>query len=719
MRMVGHLATIDKPDGARFSAASGLRLTLDASRLQAEVTGYTILLIAVESQAPLSSDTTLRIVFSTSNSHERADFVVREEWTLPAGMSRETLRLKIPSHGVQQLCWWDIWVDQSRDEQLSQEREHPIVLPTLMGAMPAEVSPLRLLDTSYRDPKNFTWRDVLSATLSGGKATQPPREVPLAENVIAIFIPDDLPERWEDLLPLDIVRIEMSALVKAKAERPEAFQSLIRWVHAGGNLWVDGMDDDWEKLPELTRLLGWQDRDPQTAPRIPGEEEPTGVGAWDALDLAVLPAAYGQDGVPPLGADDTQVWVEQMRENLRAMGTEDPAKEIPPFYSDNWMAVRQMGWGSVAAFRQDWFATSSGLKKSHREAAVRYWLQRSWFERHGTNPRLSNGDFSSWLVPGVGSAPVLEFQFLITLFVIVIGPLNYWLLKRAGRLHLLVVTIPLVASLVTVALLGYGLLADGWRTQVRAMSITYIDREHDLASSWSRLSYYAAFAPRNGLEFGRDAQVYAIAPGAYEAFADPDRSQQSLSLKWTDEGQQLERGWLNSRTPTQLLVVDSQAGVQGLKIRRREQDLMAESPFAAPLEWVAAVDEEGKWYQAQKVPPEGRFSLAEATEAEVVTTFRRLVQDRQPSVPAELLENPLPYRSSRHRYSYWHQHSAMSFETSLLAMRWTLLNGRETYPALRLPPRSYIVVGDRALATGVGLDDAEESGSVHLVLGDW
>ena len=55
--------------------------------------------------------------------------------------------------------------------------------------------------------------------------------------------------------------------------------------------------------------------------------------------------------------------------------------------------------------------------------------------------------FANLLVPGVGLAPVTEFHVLITLFVLVIGPVNYWLLKRWRRLHLMVLTVPLAAAL--------------------------------------------------------------------------------------------------------------------------------------------------------------------------------------------------------------------------------------------------------------------------------
>jgi hypothetical protein len=128
-------------------------------------------------------------------------------------------------------------------------------------------------------------------------------------------------------------------------------------------------------------------------------------------------------------------------------------------------------------------------------------------------PDDANPDFANFLVPGVGLAPVTEFRVLITLFVLLIGPVNYWLLKRSGRLHLLVLTVPLAAVLMTSALFGYAILSDGFGTTVRAQSLTTLDQRTGEAACWSRLSYYSGLAPGDGLTMPSDVAVYPIIPG--------------------------------------------------------------------------------------------------------------------------------------------------------------------------------------------------------------
>ena len=52
-----------------------------------------------------------------------------------------------------------------------------------------------------------------------------------------------------------------------------------------------------------------------------------------------------------------------------------------------------------------------------------------WFQRHGMSLHRENRDYWNWLVPGVGLPPVTTFLVLISVFVVVIGPINYLLLR--------------------------------------------------------------------------------------------------------------------------------------------------------------------------------------------------------------------------------------------------------------------------------------------------
>ena len=56
---------------------------------------------------------------------------------------------------------------------------------------------------------------------------------------------------------------------------------------------------------------------------------------------------------------------------------------------------------------------------------------------------------------------------MITLFSIVIGPVNYVYLLKKKRLYLLVMTIPVIAVVTSLMLFSYSVLAHGFGTRVR------------------------------------------------------------------------------------------------------------------------------------------------------------------------------------------------------------------------------------------------------------
>jgi hypothetical protein len=59
-----------------------------------------------------------------------------------------------------------------------------------------------------------------------------------------------------------------------------------------------------------------------------------------------------------------------------------------------------------------------------------------WHMRHGLIMGQQNPDFWNFSIPGVGLAPVTAFQILITLFILYIGPVNYWFLQRRKNIAL-------------------------------------------------------------------------------------------------------------------------------------------------------------------------------------------------------------------------------------------------------------------------------------------
>ena len=230
---------------------------------------------------------------------------------------------------------------------------------------------------------------------------------------------------------------------------------------------------------------------------------------------------------------------------------------------------------------------------------------RRWDSRHGMKPDDANHDFAKLLVPGVGLAPVTEFQVLITLFVLAIGPLNYWVLKRYNRLQLLVLTVPLAAMLLTGSLFAYAILSDGFGTTVRAQSVTTLDQRTGDAACWSRLSYYAGLAPGQGLTMPDDVAVYPIIPGWNDTDVDASIGA-ARELEWADHEAKMTRGWLRSRTPMQYLTVRARKSPHRLELTPAGGKIRAVNQLGTAIRFVLVTDKRRQTVRWRKHGPANR-----------------------------------------------------------------------------------------------------------------
>ena len=108
-------------------------------------------------------------------------------------------------------------------------------------------------------------------------------------------------------------------------------------------------------------------------------------------------------------------------------------------------------------------------------------------------------EFKKWLVPGVAQPPVYVLVTLLTIFVILVGPVAYRRTTKAGRGHLMFVIAPVLAVVTTVSMFAYGLAADGVSTIARIRQITWVDGATGAAGERVRATYFAPISPGDGL----------------------------------------------------------------------------------------------------------------------------------------------------------------------------------------------------------------------------
>ncbi|MEX2559818.1 MAG: hypothetical protein WD403_07875, partial [Pirellulales bacterium] len=528
---------------------------------------------------------------------------------------------------------------------------------------------------------------------------------------------DRLPTKWIDYSELDIICISRPALVEL-ASHPKRLKALGDWVAAGGNLFVEGLGDDFAGLSEVEKAF-----------ELPGLETPAGGDpvhrGWSlppqSADQGLVENPFGrsetivQEQVVQVGPDGVPVTVPAAAP-VQPEPPGDPAH--PPF------VYRPLGMGVVVGISKD-----SAFSLSIRQWA---WVLNTlgpdrwlWYRRHGVSMQRENSDFWNWLVPGVGMAPVTEFRLLITLFVVCIGPLNYFWLKRRGQLHLLVLVVPLCASVVTLALFGYALVADGLDVRVRSRSCTQIDQRRGEAVCWSRLSYFSGLTPSDGLRFPSDVAVLPIEP---RGTADSRSQARRRTLIWYDDEYHLPSGWLSSRTRTQLLTVRSRQTQAGLRfIESASGPPRVENRLGSAIKRLLLADSSGTHFRAVNVAEGAEVPLEPADLKAEREALGKVFQDSAPQVPEGL--DPQAFADSfgsGYRYGYWTSTSANAPAASLHSScleraisRAIADSGRFQPVPVPLPPRSYVAVVERSPEVLYGVERVREQASLHVVTGTW
>ena len=401
---------------------------------------------------------------------------VEQQFELPKGSTSATTMVSLPSYQTSMVYfWWDLWVDGVKDKDLSVDRVGSLAW---MGGAAAS--------------SNASITFLVAGTQNNHRSLVATNAMELEALSLKLL---DFPIRWVDYTAIDVVAISLGEARQLAKNRPAAFEAILRWVRAGGQLWIGDIGKELEHLPELSKLFRLSETiAPDASVSTPNgntappkdDDETTEDKASEGADLQLT-----QEGWRPLryrrfrseGQVNTYLDTRTgMRRTVRdpeviARLEGDPnlvttEQRIDPTAvfaesrittdSSKWFVEQGLGLGKVRAFREgnevakfplmpaaanpNVVANSDAADELPRSLSVALRRVQRWDSRHGMTPDSANAEFAKLLVPGVGLAPVTEFRVLITLFVLLIGPLNYWLLKRAKRLHLMVLTVPLAAA---------------------------------------------------------------------------------------------------------------------------------------------------------------------------------------------------------------------------------------------------------------------------------
>jgi hypothetical protein len=751
---------VSMPVGGGFSRRSGLAITVDPR--WANCYGYVPVQVTVRALRPSATDRVITVeLHSGSWNAQWGSMAVTQQVELPQGSMSATMTIDTPLYSQYQISsgyfWFDIFVDGEKDKYLSIDFGSFNTNPQQSG----NVSFLAVgLNAPSRSP--VVWNT--------------------AEYGLLPLTVGELPARWIEYTAFDVVTLSLSDLKSAAANNPQSHQALRRWVHAGGQMWISEVGQKWEQLSEVEKLLdlpapargeagqagqGLTDRDAEERGWQPVRPWPEN---WDGRTVRFTDRRTGAQislrdpaSIAQYSANRNYYVVEEKRTAAKTDEKQAGQPNGPVTNtSTRWFLDQPLGFGKVRVFRGGEVPTmwkklqqaslagqqsttvvdSSGAiigsttnasatdpaatPAADPPPAVEMALDTTanWIKRHGLAPDTPNSEFADWLVPGVGLAPVTEFRILITLFVLLIGPVNYLLLKRYRRLYLLVLTVPLAAALLTAALFVYALASDGLDTKVRVRSFTMLDQRSGEAACWARLSYYAGLAPGRGLTIPGDTAIFPIVPD-WAGGGSPAEVGGARRITWDADGAQLTRGWLHSRTPTQYLTVRSRKSPIGLQLRPGDHRLRAKNELQTAIRFVLVADASGNLFAGHDLADGASGELLPIESAAAARRFAELLHDHQPEPPPELSaagRSPAVgwglFGSPYYAYGYGNAgNSNLSENLQQEAFGRWMTASAEAAP--ELPPRSFVAITDTNPEVELGVAGAHEEASFHVIAGQW
>ncbi|WP_417734264.1 hypothetical protein [Rosistilla oblonga] len=509
---------------------------------------------------------------------------------------------------------------------------------------------------------------------------------------------DRLPVRWTQYNSTDAVLVSDRTLQRIAEENPPAFEALRQWVGAGGLLWCYGspvrselealfsLADPWEPIPLQRIQESLRPRTEQFAGPN-NRHDPR-----ERLDPGRRRVASGLELEHPFllleGARSIQQRIRTQRYLAgKIIHLDDP---FPfPGSPNLWMAV---------------------IGESRK--------------RIGTENRLgmdiTNGDnhFWNWLIAEVGQPPVYAFLGMISLFVLIVGPVSYYVFVYLRRLYLFFVFAPIVALICTAAIGLYAFLADGFGSRVRVRHLTLMNSAGD-AIAWSRQTYFSGLRPRDGVAWPRDSAVYPLRelqdrPAQTEPVGDAATAQISVD----DQSIRLKGSFMPSRTQSQFLAIWPTQNAGSLIAHPGDGLLRIENQTAYSIHAILLADASNRYWLAESLDVGSTRDAKALLPVDAARWMTTTYMNDAPQVPAgfqDASQSELLRIGNRRRVRF--QGRPVTFfsdnEGGLVESIFrTAMVEQGTPPANR-----FIALADLP-DRAIGIEDAKPVECIHMIMGE-
>jgi len=189
--------------------------------------------------------------------------------------------------------------------------------------------------------------------------------------------------------------------------------------------------------------------------------------------------------------------------------------------------------------------------------------------------------------------PTRGIVVIMLAFIIVIGPVNIYLLNRRQRRTWMLWTIPAISFATTLIVFAYSLLREGVTPDTRIAGLTLIDQTSHHATTIGATAFYCPLTPSSGLHFEFGTEATPLVSRGYG-------SGTSREMDWT-QSQHLTRGWISARVPAHFHLRKSETRRERIQVVNENGKLQIVNGLSAPIKSLWVADADMNVYQATGV----------------------------------------------------------------------------------------------------------------------
>jgi hypothetical protein len=217
-------------------------------------------------------------------------------------------------------------------------------------------------------------------------------------------------------------------------------------------------------------------------------------------------------------------------------------------------------------------------------------------------------------IPGLDELPLKSFAGVLLIFALIIGPANFWFLKKTKRPALLLLTIPGISIAASVLLLAYGIFQQGIDVKMASKTLTLLDQRARRSTTLEERALY----------IGLSTPPLRPEPGTLVM---PVRGEDSIFYYRMDfrGGLALSGAFNPVRTPVEQVLVSERVRRVRLGVTKDAQGVEVVNTLPMGIERLLVRDDEGKWHRhLDGIDPEGRVRLEAIEDSTAETELNQL-----------------------------------------------------------------------------------------------